>query len=189
MSLIGDKRGAWSQLDGGAAMAMISCGECGASVSTEAKVCPGCGANRKTFRRPAGAPKRMSWPKKVGIAFAVMVGVGVVAQTIAGPSTDKAQAESPQVKQSKQRGYTAYLAAKALKASLRIPDSLDFDEILANDDGSVICMTYRAQNGFGGMSLERIVFKDGKPSQSRAALRANCSHKMLFDVTSVSSMI
>ena len=168
-------------------MAMINCGECGAPVSMEAKMCPGCGASRKVFRRPAGARRTVSWPKKIAIGFAALVGLGMVAQTVAGPS--EPQAETPEQKQSKHRGYVAYLSAKALKESLRNPDSLDFDEILANDDGSVICMTYRAQNGFGGLNLERVVIKDGKPSQTRASWRANCANKMLFDVTNVESLI
>lgn len=169
-------------------MAIISCGECGASASTEAKVCPGCGASRKVFRRPAGARKPMSWPKKIGVGFGALIGLSVVIQAATGGG-QTVQAETPQEKQSKQRGYAAYLSAKALKAGLRNPDSLDFDEILANDDGSVICMTYRAQNGFGGMNLERAVFKDGKPSQTRASWRANCANKILFDVTNVERMI
>jgi hypothetical protein len=168
-------------------MAMISCGECGASVSTEAKICPGCGASRKVFRRPAGARKPMSFMKKLGIGSAALIGLSVIQAATGGG--EAVQAETPQEKQSKQRGYAAYLSAKALKASLRNPDTLDFSEILANEDGSVICMTYRAQNGFGGMNLDRIVFKGGEPSQARASWRANCTNKMLFDVTNVESMI
>jgi hypothetical protein len=170
-------------------MAMINCGECGASVSTQARTCPACGANRKVFRRPAGAATRMSWPKKIGIAFAAMFGLGVIGQIVTGGASQNAQAESPQDKQTKHRDYAAYLSAKALKASLRNPDSLDFDSILANDDGSVICMTYRAQNGFGGMNLGHVVFKDGDPSESHSSWRTNCAHKLLIDVTAVKSMI
>ena len=170
-------------------MAMITCGECGASVSTEAKSCPSCGANRKVFRRPAGTKKPMSWPKKFGIAFAAMFGLGVVGQIITGGSNPAAQAESPQDKQKSHRDYQAYLSAKALKASLRNPDSLSFDSILANDDGSIICMAYRAQNGFGGMNIGHVVFKNGDPSESHASWHAHCAGKMLNDVTAVQSMI
>lgn len=170
-------------------MAMITCGECGASVSTEAKSCPACGANRKVFRRPTGAKKPMSWPKKIGIAFAATFGLGVVAQIITGGANPAAQAESPRDKQKSHRDYQAYLSAKALKASLRNPDSLSFESILANDDGSIICMTYRAQNGFGGMNIGHVVFKDGDPSESHASWHAHCAGKMLNDVTAVQSMI
>jgi hypothetical protein len=120
-----------------------------------------------------------------------MFGLGLIGEIGAGLSgtNPTAQTESTQDKQKTHRDYQAYLAAKALKASLRNPDSLSFEEILANDDGSVICATYRAQNGFGGMNIEHIVFKDGEPSQSHASWHTNCAHKMLNDVTAVRSMI
>jgi hypothetical protein len=172
-------------------MAMINCGECGASVSTEAKSCPACGASRKVFRRPAGAKSPMSRRKKIGIFFGVTFGLGVIGEIAAGVSgtNPTAQTESAQEKQSRHRDYQAYLAAKAIKASLRNPDSLSFEQILVNDDGSVICMTYRAQNGFGGMNIEHVVFKDGDPSQTRASWHKNCAHKMLNDVTAVKDLI
>ena len=81
------------------------------------------------------------------------------------------------------------MSAKALKSSLRNPDSLSFESILANDDGSVICMKYGAQNGFGGMNIGHVVFKGGDPSESHASRHANCAGKILNDVTAVQSMI
>jgi hypothetical protein len=169
-------------------MGVINCGECGVSVSFDAKACPGCGAGRKVFRRPAGSRGRMSLMKKIGIGFGALIGLSVIIQAATGGG-EAVQAETLQEKQSKQRGYAAYLSARAVKASLRNPDSVDFSEILANEDGSVVCVTYRAQNGFGGMNIERIVFKDGEPSQARSSWRANCANKMLFDVTNVESLI
>jgi hypothetical protein len=170
-------------------MATINCGECRALVSTQARTCPACGANRKVFRRPAGARQPMSWPKKIGMAFAAVFGLGVVGQIVTGGANQNAEEQSPRDKQTQHRDYAAYLSARSLKASLRNPDSLAFESILANDDGSVICMTYRAQNGFGGMNLEHVVFKNGDPNESHASWRANCAHKLLIDVTAVKSMI
>jgi len=172
-------------------MAMITCGECAGSVSTEAKTCPNCGASRKVFRRAAGTTKPRSWLKKIAIVFGVMFGVSLVGGFAARVSGTKpgAEIESPQDKQHKHMTYQAYLAAKAVKASLRNPDSLSFEQILANDDGSVVCLTYRAQNGFGGMNIEHVVFKDGDPSQSHSSWHAHCAGKMLNDVTAVQSMI
>ena len=171
-------------------MAMINCGECGATVSTEAKTCPECGAARKAFRKSADARTPMSWAKKIGIAFGGVFALGVVGQLVAGPGGSQgAQAETAQDKQTKQRDYAAYLSAKALKASLRNPDSLAFEYIHANDDGSVVCIKYRAQNGFGGTNLERVVFKDGNPSQSRSTWQANCVGKLLVDETAVRRLI
>lgn len=167
---------------------MINCAECGAPVSTVAKACPGCGASRKVFSRPVGSRRPMSFKKKLAIGFGGLLGLSIVIQAATGGG-QTVQAETPQEKQSKQRGYAAYLAAKALKDSLRNPASLHVAEILANDDGSVICMTYRAENGFGGMNIGHVVFKDGTPSESHASWRANCAKRTLFDVTNVKSMI
>lgn len=109
-------------------MAVINCGECGATVSTEAKICPGCGASRKAFRRAAGSKKPMSWPKKIGIAFAAVFGIAFVAAVAGEESKDQStQGETPQQqKADEDRAATAMVAAKALKESLRNPDSLAF---------------------------------------------------------------
>jgi hypothetical protein len=86
--------------------------------------------------------------------------VGEIAAGVSG-TNPTARTETAQEKQKAHRDYQAYLAAKALNGSLRNPDSLSFEQILVNSDGSVICMTYRAKNGFGGMNVEHVVFKDG----------------------------
>ena len=86
------------------------------------------------------------------------------------------------------RTSAAFASARALKASLRNPDSLTFRSIGTNDDGGVVCITYRAQNGFGGMNLEHVVFRDGDPSQSAAAWNRTCAHKKLYDLLGVASL-
>ena len=43
----------------------------------------------------------------------------------------------------------------AVKSSLRAPDSLSVRQVIVTEDGTV-CMSYGAQNGFGGMSIETI---------------------------------
>lgn len=50
-------------------------------------------------------------------------------------------------------------------------------------------MKYRAQNGFGGTNLERVVFKDGNPSQSRLSWQTHCAGKLLIDETAVQHLI
>jgi hypothetical protein len=43
-------------------------------------------------------------------------------------------------------------AALQLWGSMRNPDSFILEKARANDDGSVVCLWYRSQNGFGGMN-------------------------------------
>lgn len=174
-------------------MAMINCGECGTTVSTEAKVCPGCGASRKTFRRPAGSKTPMSWGKKIGIVFGTVFGIGLVGGAMGGMSPPDPAARAAAAKEDKanaQRGAAAMLAAKALRESLRNPDSLAWVYIRTDDDGNVVCLKYRAQNGFGGMNIGYVVYRDGFPSDTPSVFNKNCAHKKnMHDLTQVKNLI
>lgn len=68
---------------------------------------------------------------------------------------------------------------EALRASMRNPPSLVYEGIWANADASVICFSYRSQNGFGGMSKESLVLAHGKASQSSSDWNRNCVKKPL----------
>jgi hypothetical protein len=134
----------------------------------------------------------MSWPKKIGLAFGGLFAMGLVSQVVAGGSTlgQAAPRESEQERQADaQRGSVAMLSAKALKGSLRNPESLAFVYVHTNDDASIVCIKYRAQNGFGGMNIGYVVYKDGQPSDSAAGWRAHCMHKTLHDLTQVKDLI
>lgn len=139
----------------------------------------------------SNAKKPMSWPKKFGIAVGAIFGVGFIGQVVAGSSGSghSGQADTAQEKQDKERDYQAYLSAKALKSSLRNPDSLAFISIRASADGAVICLKYRAQNGFGGMGIGHTIFKEGEPSDSAASWNKNCAHKLMYDETAVKDLI
>lgn len=53
-------------------------------------------------------------------------------------------------KKKKSREDDSFRALSFLKRSLRDPDSFVMENFLANDDASLICIVYRAKNGFGG---------------------------------------
>lgn len=78
---------------------------------------------------------------------------------------------------------TALAAGQALKKSARNPDSLVIEAATASDDGKTVCLSYRAQNGFGGMNRETLVFRDGAPLESAASWNRHCLGPMR-DVTS-----
>jgi len=139
----------------------------------------------------SGAKTPMSWPKKIGIAFGAIFGIAFIGQMVAGSSgpSQSGRAETAQDKQDKERNYQAYLSAKALKSSLRNPASLSFISIRASADGGVICLKYRAQNGFGGMDIGHTIFKEGEPSDSAASWNKNCARKLMYDETAVKDLI
>lgn len=66
----------------------------------------------------------------------------------------------------KEKEYKQYSAVSVvtnrIKEAQRNPASVKWEQIRANEDGSVICISYRSQNGFGGMNLEPAVFLNNK---------------------------
>lgn len=65
--------------------------------------------------------------------------------------------------------------ARALKASLRDPASLEWETIRASDDAGVVCIEYRARNGFGGMNRGILVYAKNKARTDAAAWNAHCT--------------
>jgi hypothetical protein len=88
-----------------------------------------------------------------GIVAAMAVGGGTGASNAAttAPANDgQAAAEK---KLADLRYYKAIVAAKRVKNAQRNPDSLKWQSVLVNEDGSLVCMVYRSQNGFGGTNV------------------------------------
>jgi hypothetical protein len=78
--------------------------------------------------------------------------------------------------------------AKALRGSMRNPDSFKLASVLFMNDGSV-CYTYRAQNGFGGMNAGYAVLSatgSFKTEQARGFTRLwsrYCANQKGYDQT------
>lgn len=71
------------------------------------------------------------------------------------------------------------LLAKTIKGNLRDPSSVEWEAIRANDDASVICLQYRAKNGFGGFSREIAVLAQDKASTDKKAWNKHCTGPLL----------
>jgi hypothetical protein len=150
-------------------MALTKCSECGHDISTEAKSCQNCGAKPK---------------KHVGILGYTLLGLFILfVIMVANGSNDNNSSTqtSPPDPMSEQRFQKTLMAATAVKQSLRNPASVIWDDIFTNQDGSSICVKYRAQNGFGGMNIEHVVFVNGKPYQTNQAWNKHCVGNNFFD--------
>lgn len=71
----------------------------------------------------------------------------------------------------------------SLKERMREPDSVKWDTILANDDGSVICVQYRGRNGFGGYSAEHAAYAVKTASQAAYFWNQHCAGKSLNNMS------
>jgi hypothetical protein len=170
-------------------MALIKCRECGGEVSTEANNCPKCGA--------AVSKGTSRFTILVGGAFAIAVGSCIfqgdkapesaavnAQQPTMTPATLAAQAAANAAKARETARFDlAFDAAKAIKAAMRDPDSLKWESIGVNEDGTVACLKYRARNGFGGMNSEFAVVANNAATRKMSDWKKYCTGP-LHDLTS-----
>lgn len=151
-------------------MALIKCTECGKEVSNEAANCVNCGAKIK---------------KPTSIATLIVAAVAAVIVVQCSMSMSKStQPKAPPDPVAEERFQKTARIAMALKQSLRDPESLTLESAWANDDASVVCIEYRARNGFGGINKEFIISAKGKLSKEPAAWNKHCT-KAVFDMKHV----
>lgn len=159
-------------------MAVIKCKECGNDCSSEAKRCPHCGIK---VRKRVGL---ITW-----LLGAVVIVVIVSANQALRDAEDAAAAreanKTPEQRAAEKlakeneskRLAVAISGLKTVKKALRNPLSVQWDYVLINDDSKILCISYRAQNGFGGMSHETILFLNGNPRSDAKAWNANCANE------------
>lgn len=137
-------------------MALKNCKECGKEVSSSAAACPHCGAPQK--RKPHGC----------GTLIAVIIG-GAILAGVFRPDTEPTKPPKPappvtqtpeqkkadeEFRDAQTRGMIAVLA---IRKAARNPDSISISTALHMEETGAVCITYRGQNGFGGMSIENAV--------------------------------
>lgn len=162
-------------------MALIECAECDKQVSSKAESCPNCGA------KPPKKTSLFTWV--AGGLFTYFVWSAVSASLSSSPNTnsgptrpdktaEQLAAESAAKAEKEATFQKTLFAAAAIKKAMRDPDSLTWESIRSNDDASVICLEYRARNGFGGMNREFAVLANGKASQKPAAWNKHCTQPL-----------
>lgn len=57
--------------------------------------------------------------------------------------------------------HLAHNLRRSLESQARNPDSFELMEAWANPKTGAVCLKYRAQNGFGGMNIERAGLREG----------------------------
>lgn len=70
---------------------------------------------------------------------------------------------------------------KFIKSAQREPSSVQWSSIEANEDASVVCVLYRARNGFGGMNIETATYADGKLTASYMVWQKTCADRTLMN--------
>jgi hypothetical protein len=78
------------------------------------------------------------------------------------------------------RRNMAWAAKSTITDAARNPDSVSFAYVGVNEDASLVCVRYRAQNGFGGMNVDTVAFLNGVPKQSASFWNARCANTSLY---------
>lgn len=159
------------------------CPQCAEAVKAEAVVCRFCGHQfpaAEIVRQRPGAARGCLYI--VGVLFVLSFIAALISPrpavrplptpsptTIAAPGRDLGNA-------------AAIAAGAALKRAARNPDSLVIEDAIASEDGKYLCLNYRAQNGFGGMNRESVIFQNGVPHHGAAFWNKHCMGDDMRDV-------
>jgi hypothetical protein len=128
----------------------------------------------------------------------ILLGAGILISAFSSKSPPAAPKAPEQPKSAEQLAADAakekrfrktVLVAQTIKNSLRDPDSLKWSAILANDDGSVVCVEYRARNGFGGMNVEQASYSKGKLSTDPKPWNRYCAKQPLHNMAYVRNAV
>lgn len=163
-------------------MALIKCRECGKEVSTDAKACPHCGA------KP---------PYRPSLAFVLIAGLLVVFGIKASIESGRAPYQPPpktlaQIAEdeAKERRYLVVaITAKKLKNAMREPESVVWEYMGTDENAEVVCLRYRARNGFGGMSVETMTVTTKESGQDAVLWNRHCTSGGLYDMLYVRNAI
>ncbi|MGO9768839.1 MAG: hypothetical protein ACLPSW_04650 [Roseiarcus sp.] len=81
----------------------------------------------------------------------------------------------------RKRALAAGLVVAAVKRGLNDPDSLQWDDLHSNEDGTVVCAEFRARNVFGGMVRKYLTVTPTHSSESVAEWNKHCTGNGFFD--------
>lgn len=167
---------------------LVKCGECQSEISDVAPACPQCGCPQSKVN-PASMPRkqRSKLMPFVCVGGAVLLISAIQhlplksANSTPLQNASPAPAAPPSNSKANQRATLAGIAVASLRQSLRNPESLKVESALVDDGAKHACITYRAQNGFGGTNFSHVVFTSAGGDQSPGAWNRHCANRELND--------
>lgn len=184
-------------------MALEKCKECGNEVSTTAVSCPKCGAK---IQRTSMVTKLIAWLIGIIVLISIIANISnsndeknraaveqsrraslTLEQRTKEDAQKHAEAEihAKEEIQKEARFQQTLRVVKTLKEAMKNPDSFQIDQALANDDGTLVCIVYRAQNSFGAITRDAAIYYKEKLSQNPDIFNKHCGGKALYDISYV----
>lgn len=122
-------------------------------------------------------------PCRPSLAFILIAGLIVVFAVKANYDSGHDTAPAPTAaeraaKEAEQRRYLAVaIVAKKVKNAMRDPESVVWESIRADEKAETVCLSYRARNGFGGMTREAVTVTPTGSGQDAALWNRHCQAK------------
>lgn len=147
--------------------------------------------NKESADRKGNAKRGILWFVLIALALVTWITSLISAPPAIAPTTrtenPAPKPRDPDAEKKFQQEMNAGDAVIILKAAARNPDSFKLEKIVAMKD-NVSCLTYRSQNGFGGMNRENALvmgrlLKIESSDGFRDGWNRYCTHKFGADVT------
>lgn len=144
-------------------MALITCHECGAKISDEAKACPSCGAKQK---KPTS---KMALVISGLVLFSIIYGIATTPEPPEKTATQRAEEAANEIEFQK-----VVARLKALKSVMKNPNSFELVSAQMTREGS-LCVTYRATNSFNAVITGMYAITDQEASDKPEAWNRLCT--------------
>lgn len=79
--------------------------------------------------------------------------------------------------------------AAALKRGMNDPDSMEWDLVTANDDGTVVCAEFRARNVFNALIAKKLAVVNGNSTEDASIWNRRCAGKPQHDLTGFAEVV
>lgn len=89
-----------------------------------------------------------------------MIAIGAIIGAAVGKDTDPPKPKTPEEIAREAQWTADVITVRALKNAMHDPKSFELSQALRMDDGT-LCVTYRARNGFGALTVRRSVLGKG----------------------------
>lgn len=126
----------------------------------------------------------MNFIRLMFLIVAILGGIGFVASSLSNSGNAKTTSSSGATNDAEEKRHRMAVAAmRTIIKSLRDPESVKWDSVMVSSDASLVCVEYRAKNGFGGYTFERVLFKNMAPSQKADDWNRLCARTPLHNNT------
>lgn len=168
-------------------MKPYKCGGCGKDPTTTATACQYCGAKRPSV--PDWVILMCILTAALGACTYVATNVDMQKEPVAAAAPPKKVEATPEQVREAMHYAKTRMVLRAIKKSMRDPDSLQWIYVSRNQESTVVCTELRARNGFGGMNVEHYVFAKQKIASGSKTWNRHCAGKELVDMLASSEGI